>query len=112
MNAPATTALAEYRAALAAGDIDRQDRKTPWEKLREKPSSRTLAIAAMCAGCMGWGEGQERPAGLVRDIRGCTARGCALFNFRPYRGPAPADEVQDATLPGELSADYPDSHDD
>lgn len=61
MNPHATTALDAYRAARAAGTIDAPERKTPWEKLRDKPASRSLAIDAMCAGCMGWGEGQPRP---------------------------------------------------
>ena len=79
--------LAEYRRKLEAGEVQRSETRTPWERLRERPSPKRM-IAAKCHECMGWAEGGERPPGIRSDIRDCTAAGCPLFAARPYRGQA------------------------
>jgi hypothetical protein len=42
--------------------------------------SRATAVKLHCIQCMG-GEAATRA-----DIRDCTATGCALYTWRPYRG--------------------------
>lgn len=81
------TALEQYRQSRASGETEAAERLSPWQKLRANPSSRALAIAAMCAQCMGWDEGRDRPSGVVNDIRTCTSPGCPLYGVRPYRSP-------------------------
>lgn len=46
-----------------------------------KPTSIRLAVRAFCLGCMG---GESVP-GVREQIRGCTAKSCALHPWRPYR---------------------------
>jgi hypothetical protein len=75
--------FAEYRRKVAAGEIPPPQVKTPWEKLREKATLKR-AINAKCHECLGWGEHDERPAGVREGIRDCTAKGCPLWGFRPY----------------------------
>ena len=76
----------EYRRRLAAGEVAPPERgvlKTPWEKLREKPTLKR-AITAKCHECLGWEEGGERPPLVREGIAGCTATGCPLYGYRPY----------------------------
>ena len=48
------------------------------------PTSRKLAIKAMCAHCMGVTREYE-PLNWRKDVRGCTAIGsCPLWKFRPF----------------------------
>lgn len=53
----------------------------PIEKLKEKPT-RVNAIRAMCYQCFG-AEGAD--PGWKNHIRHCTAKDCALYQFRPYK---------------------------
>lgn len=51
-------------------------------------ASRTAAVKANCLMCGGF----QR-----REVRGCTARGCPLWPYRPYqRGEDEGDDVADA----------------
>ncbi len=49
----------------------------------EKPT-RSLAIRAFCAQCMGCDEERIEP-GFIGEIRNCTSIKCALYDFRPYQ---------------------------
>jgi hypothetical protein len=50
-----------------------------------KPNSLRLAINAMCFQCFG-GTAKDMPdSGWKKLIGTCTAKGCALWNHRPYR---------------------------
>lgn len=87
------TGLEAYRAKLEAGEIERAaERKTPFEKVRAKPTSLKLRIIAMCCQCVGWEDGGQRPHGVVQSIRSCTAPTCPLFEVRPYQRSDGADE--------------------
>ena len=77
-------ALREYQRKVEAGEIERTAPKTPWEKLRERPTDKRR-IAAQCCQCMGWQEGCDMPPGVRADIRDCTAHGCPLYGARPYQ---------------------------
>jgi hypothetical protein len=59
-------------------------RKTPFEKLREKPTLKR-AITAKCCDCMGWEEGKPMPSGLKNDVKECTSESCPLYEFRPWQ---------------------------
>lgn len=76
--------FAEYRRRLSAGEVARPSIKTPWEKLREKPTLKRM-VTAKCHECYGWEEGGARPPGIREDIAGCTATGCPLYAARPYK---------------------------
>jgi hypothetical protein len=73
----------EFRRRVAAGEVEAPRIKTPWEKLREKPTLKR-AITAKCHECCGWGENDERPPKVRDDIANCTATGCPLYGARPY----------------------------
>lgn len=75
--------LAEYRRKLEAGEIQRTEQRTPWQKLREQPTQKRM-IVAKCHECIGWQEGEDMPPGVRSDIRDCTATGFPLFGARPY----------------------------
>jgi hypothetical protein len=75
----AAKGLAEWRASGKTAE-----RKTPFEKLREKPTLKR-AITAMCCDCMGWEEGQKMPPKIRDDIKDCTAIQCPLHMFRPWK---------------------------
>jgi len=76
MNNNHQTGLEAYREAVKSGLIE-VVQLSPVEKLAKNPKSLRLAINAMCYQCMG---------GYKNEIRGCTAKDCALYNVRPYRG--------------------------
>lgn len=56
----------------------------PILKHKDKPNSRSLAIAAKCFECMG-GTTEESPAGWKGEVRSCSSFGCSLHSFRPYK---------------------------
>jgi hypothetical protein len=51
---------------------------------QHKPSSRALAIKAMCAHCMGCTDDHQEQ-GFRQSISTCTAPACPLYSLRPYR---------------------------
>lgn len=56
----------------------------PIEKFIVKNGSRTAAINAMCAQCVGCTENHLEP-GFRTTIKECTSPKCALYKFRPYK---------------------------
>lgn len=62
-----------------------------------------LAVKAMCVQCMG---GASVP-GLRTEIRGCTAKACPLYPWRPYRwkGELTPAQVAHAARNGGFPAD-------
>lgn len=70
------------RAELKASGVPQRN-KTWAERYAAKPKNLRLAVALHCVNCMG---GPDVPS--VREfVRGCTANGCALHPWRPYRWP-------------------------
>lgn len=65
-----------------------------------------LAVRQFCVQCMG-GEGVP---GVREDVRGCTAKGCPLYRWRPFRAkgeltPAQASHAERmARNPGKYQA--------
>ena len=56
----------------------------PIRQLRAKPSSKTAAIKAKCAECMGCTlDHMER--GFRASISSCSSYSCPLHRFRPYQ---------------------------
>ncbi|GEM_PF-2022556 len=51
---------------------------------KEKPTSRALAIKAMCSHCMGCTD-NHLEQGFRQSISDCTAKACPLYSLRPYR---------------------------
>ena len=49
-----------------------------------KNATRSMAIKAFCAQCMGCDIERIEP-GFISDIRNCTSKRCALYSFRPYQ---------------------------
>jgi len=56
------------------------------KKLKDNPTSRVIAVKAMCFHCMGGDEENMPDAGWIEAIRECSAPGCPLYKFRPYKG--------------------------
>jgi hypothetical protein len=56
-------------------------RKTPMEKLAEKPNSLRRAVSAMCWQC----QGENADPGVTWRIGNCTITGCALYAVRPHQ---------------------------
>ena len=52
--------------------------------LASNRKSRSLAIAANCAECMGCAPGIIEP-GFKQSIKECTMPTCSLHGFRPYK---------------------------
>lgn len=50
----------------------------------DKNPTRSRAIKAMCAQCIGCTRERIEP-GFARLIRECTAQNCAIYQFRPYQ---------------------------
>lgn len=46
--------------------------------------TRSLAIAAKCAECVGCTENHVEP-GFRASVKECTSFQCPLYNFRPYK---------------------------
>ena len=59
--------------------------RTPGERLAEKPSSRKLAMDAMCWDCQGGSESSPPDPGWKWAIGNCSLTTCPLHNFRPYQ---------------------------
>lgn len=53
------------------------------ERARQAPTSLRLAVNLHCVNCLGG----PTVAGVREFVRGCTAKDCALFPWRPYRWP-------------------------
>ena len=53
-----------------------------WEASNKK--SRSLAIAANCASCMGCAKDIIEP-GFKASIKNCPIKDCSLYTFRPYK---------------------------
>lgn len=87
---PLQKAHAARAARIAAGETAVVE-SNPIRKFRAKPT-RSSAIKAMCAHCMGCTDDSIEPGfrGLVRD---CASTACPLWQFRPYRG---KDDPEDA----------------
>lgn len=58
--------------------------KNPYQKFLERPTP-TRAIRAFCMQCMGTDDPNNPQEGYQSDIRGCTSKGCPLYNYRPYK---------------------------
>lgn len=56
----------------------------PIDRYLRKPSSRTLAVHAMCASCVGCTEGHLEK-GFKETISACSSYSCPLRPFRPYQ---------------------------
>ncbi len=63
----------------------------PIEKAKLHPKSKTMAIKAMCAYCMGFPD-----PGWRNQVKECTSPGCPLWTHRPYQQGQDIDE-QEAT---------------
>lgn len=74
-------ALAEYRAKVASGEIEKAERLDPMQKAKANPASKTFAIRAMCWDCVG-GDGTP---GWQNEIKLCPVAKCALHHVRPYK---------------------------
>ena len=79
MNENAKKALAEHRQRMKESG-EQVERKTFREKLKDNPTSRTIAIYAMCYECCGGGY----DGGIRETIRECKVD-CPLHAFRPYK---------------------------
>lgn len=77
------SALDKAREAMAAKRAagEEIERVGPLEKHRRNPTSRKLAIVAMCVRCMG-GDDTSPQRAAIRD---CTAPSCPLYPVRPYQ---------------------------
>lgn len=73
--------LKDYRAKLAAGEVQRGERKNPIEKLATNPKSLRLAVNAKCFDC----EGGDSDPGVRGRIGTCKVTGCGLWAVRPYQ---------------------------
>ncbi len=71
--------------------------------MTEKPKTIRLAGRAFCIGCMG---GESVP-GVREQVRGCTAKTCALHPWRPFRfkGELTPAQVAYAARTGDSLAD-------
>ena len=56
--------------------------RTPGERLSQKPTSRKLAMEAMCWDCQG---GEHADPGWKWAIGNCNCTTCPLHGFRPYQ---------------------------
>lgn len=56
----------------------------PMVRARGNTKSLRKAVDAFCASCMGCTVDHYEP-GFKQEIRNCTATGCPLYNFRPYK---------------------------
>lgn len=66
--------------------------RDPILEAQENPKSRSAAIKAMCAHCMGCTLGDQEP-GYTRSISDCTAQACPLYTLRPYSPEKTAKEA-------------------
>ncbi|WP_299076714.1 hypothetical protein [uncultured Paraglaciecola sp.] len=63
----------------------------PFQQLAAKPSSRSIAIKAMCAQCAGGPTSEvsilqkQYDSDWKATIRDCPSTGCPLHVFRPYQ---------------------------
>ena len=57
-------------------------RRTPLEKLRDRPTSLRAAVTAKCFDCVG---GEHADQGYRRAVRECPAGACPLHRVRPYQ---------------------------
>ena len=74
-------ALAEYRAKVASGEIEKPERMNPLQKAQANPQSMKYAIRAACCDCVG-GDGTP---GWQNEIKLCPVAKCALHHVRPYK---------------------------
>lgn len=75
--------LAKARAARAESDSAQE--KNPVKKWHDgDKKSKTLAIKAMCAACMGCEYGRAEP-GWRKLVAECSAPHCPLHAVRPYK---------------------------
>lgn len=75
------SALKEYQAKVASGEIERTAQKNPLQKWEENKTSLRLSINANCYLCMGGCKGDS----AVKDIRECSSFNCPLWHVRPYK---------------------------
>lgn len=80
MHESAAAALAKARQEAKEKGITFAKRN-PLEKLQDNPTSRKLAIDAMCYTCVGAGA----DSGVRAAIRNCGVRKCPLYACRPYK---------------------------
>lgn len=80
MNAKAKSALLEYRAKLASGEIQKPQRLNPYERALSKPKSMAYAIKAYCWQCVG----ADGTPNWQDEVRYCPVTKCALHHVRPY----------------------------
>ena len=78
----------------------------PIIRLRAKPS-RTNAIKAKCAECMGC-TADHLERGFRELIRACTSKACPLHSYRPYQANLGAKPQKNRPLDcrGEAHADF------
>ena len=73
--------LAEYRAKLDSGEIDRPVRLDPLQKALANPGSLKLAIRAACWDCVG---GDATP-NWQDEVKHCPVLKCGLHHVRAYK---------------------------
>jgi hypothetical protein len=66
--------------------------KNPIESHLLTPNSRKLAINAKCFECCG-GNNSDDNKGVKAEIRHCSIKECALYNFRPYKNKETANTL-------------------
>lgn len=54
-------------------------------KAKTKPTSKKLAIFAMCFNCIGGTEEEMPDGGWRKEITNCTANDCPLWTHRPFQ---------------------------
>ena len=80
-NSSGLTPLEIYKQKLANGEVERGKQKSLKEKWEGDKTSLRKSISYMCYQCMG-GRSSDN---LVKDIRECTSKDCALHCVRPYK---------------------------
>ena len=59
-------------------------RANPFKQLEGNPTSRTAAIKAKCAECVGCNK-KHVERGFKESISSCSSYSCPLHRFRPYQ---------------------------
>lgn len=83
--------LAQMRLREKRASGEKLQRRTPKQKLQERPNSLRLAVNAKCVECMG---GDDVP-NFRKYIRECTSPDCPLYAVRPYQTKTDDEEEAD-----------------
>lgn len=80
-----------YQEKLRLGIVTREVQLTPKKRWLKNKKSLRLSINAFCYECIG--EKKE-------EIKNCTAKGCPLYEVRPYR-----DKISDVDVKEDVKED-------